>query len=111
VVTGPLDGPGDPRRLGFAAAGLEPPTVALNCESFSTLLSLISGLDLIGIMPAPFFEQVGRHAGIVKLPIDDALPRVTLHAVWRADAPLAAPAQRLLEALEHESIEVRRAAR
>lgn len=108
VVTGPGDGPGDPQRLGFAAAGLATPPVVLHCESFATLLSLLPHTDAIGIMPAQFYDEAGRHAGLARLPMDDALPRVTVHALWRADAPQSAPAQRLLEALEQEALAVRR---
>lgn len=109
VLTGPLHGPGDPANLGFARLGLATPPVVLACESFSTLVAIMPSLDAVGIMPAGFFEQYARRMGLAKLPIDDPLPRVMLHALWRADAPLTAPAGRLLEAMEHEALGLRRA--
>jgi LysR family transcriptional regulator, regulator of abg operon len=107
VVTGPPNGPGDPMHLGFEHRGLATPPVVLQCESFSTLVALMPSIDAVGIMPQGFFERYARHMGIVQLPIDDPLPRVTLHAVWRADTPLTAPAARLLDALEQEASGVR----
>jgi LysR family transcriptional regulator, regulator of abg operon len=108
VVTGPLNGPGDPKHLGFEQRGLESPPVVLQCESFSTLLAVLPSIDAVAIMPEGFFAAYAARMGIVRLPIEDPLPRVSLHAVWRADTPLTAPATRLLEALEQEASEVRR---
>lgn len=107
VVTGPPDGPGDPRQLGFERQGLATPPVVLQCESFSTLVAVMPSIDAVAIMPQGFFAEYAHRAGIVQLPIEDPLPQVTLHAVWRADTPLTAPATRLLEALEQEAREVR----
>ncbi len=107
VVTGPPNGPGDPAHLGFERLGLATPPVVLQCESFSTLVALLPSIDGVAIMPQGFFDQYAARMGIVRLPIDDPLPRVTLHAVWRADAPLTAPAARLLDAMEQEARGVR----
>lgn len=107
VLTGPRGGPGDPRRLGFEQLGLAIPPVVLECESFSTLLAVMPGVDVVGNMPEGFYHAYAAALGIVSLPIDDPLPRVTLHAVWRADVPLTAPAAHLLDAMEAESRAVR----
>jgi LysR family transcriptional regulator, regulator of abg operon len=111
VVTGPPNGPGDPAHLGFDRLGLATPPVVLQCESFSTLVALMPSVDAVGIMPQGFFDRYAGRMGLVRLPIDDPLPRVTLHAVWRADAPLTALAARLLDALEVEARGVRAARR
>ena len=103
VLTGPHDGPGDPRRLGFERLGLAVPPVMLECESFSTLLAVMPSVDAVGIMPAGFYDSYAASLGIVSLPIEDPLPHVTLHAVWRADVPLTAPAAHLLDSMEAES--------
>src|SRR5690606_35361581 len=108
VLTGPAHGPGDPAHLQFEALGLKPPQVELECESFSTLLGLMSGLDVVGIVPSSFLERYGRRAGLVALPIQDALPVTTIYAVLRADAPLTLPAQDLLEAFLQEAREFSR---
>ena len=45
-----------------------------------------------------FFESYGPREGLVKVPIDDVLPRITICVAWRADVPLTLPAQRMLDA-------------
>ncbi|WP_167752941.1 LysR substrate-binding domain-containing protein [Pusillimonas caeni] len=109
ILTGPTHGPGDPAHLRFEALGLRPPHVELECESFSTLLGLMSALDVVGIMPRSFLDRHGRRAGLVALPIEDPLPVTTIYAVLRADAPLTLPAQDLLEAFLQEAREFSRA--
>ncbi len=107
VLTGPRGGPGDPRRLGFEQIGLAVPPVVLECESFSKLLALMPGADVMGIMPEPFYRAHAALHGIVSMPIEEPLPRVALHAVWRAEVPLTAPAAHLLDAIEAQSRSLR----
>ncbi len=104
VRIGPAGGPGDPARREFETLGLTSPKVQMQCESFSTLLALMPSIDMIGIMPHGFFERYGPREGLVKLPLDDVLPRITICAAWRADTPLTLPAQRMLDALSDESV-------
>ena len=106
VLTGPTGGPGDPVHLPFEALGLPHAQVALECESFSTLLALMPTLDLVGVMPLGFVERYGPRMGLVALPIEDPLPRTMIQVLSRADTPLTLPAQRLLDALVQEAREV-----
>lgn len=108
IVAGPATGPGDPAHLGFDVRGMPNPPVSVTCESFSTLLALIPSVDAVAIMPDAFFEGYAAPLGLVQLPIVDPLPRVTVHAAWRADAPLTAPASHFLDALEQEAAARRR---
>lgn len=103
VMTGPPGGFGDPARLPFAELGLAIPPVAVECPSYSTLLSLLPGTELLGILPHTFFERHALHYELVALPLDDALPNVLVHSIVRADALLTPPAQRLLEAFTLEA--------
>jgi DNA-binding transcriptional LysR family regulator len=103
VLTGPAGGPGDPVHLEFEASGLSPPKVRLECESFSTLLALMPGLDLIGVMASGFLQRYGPRVDLVQLPIREPLPITTIHLLSRADRPLTVPAQRLLEAITQEA--------
>lgn len=123
VLSGPAQGPGDPRRLDFGAAtGATPevvsaavpaagtgPRVVLECESFATLLALLPSVEAVALVPQSFFERHGPRMGLVRVPVTDQLPHVTLHAVWRADAPLTAPASSLLDALMQEAAQHRSA--
>ena len=110
VLAGPVGGPGDPRRLDFQGRELHPMAITLECESFSTLLAVLPSMDAVALVPAGFYEHHGPRLGLVRLPITEGLPRVTLHAVWRADTPLTAPAGTLLDALEQEARRLRRPA-
>ncbi|TAL55077.1 LysR substrate-binding domain-containing protein [Pandoraea sp.] len=101
ILTGPAGGPGDPVQLGFESLGLQTPAVHLECESFSTLLGLMPTTDVVGIMPRGFFQRYGPRMGLVELPIEDPLPRISIHAVARADVRLTVPAQRLLDEFTH----------
>jgi LysR family transcriptional regulator, regulator of abg operon len=103
VLTGPAGGPGDPVHLALETRGLAPPKVRLECESFSTLLALMPGLDVIGVMPRGFFERYGSGVDLVALPIGDPLPATTIHLLSRMDRPLTIPAQRLFEAIAREA--------
>lgn len=103
VRMGPPGGPGDPNRSEFAALGLSNPRVQMQCESFSTLLSLMPNIDMIGIMPQGFYEHYGRLQGLVALPLIDQLAPITVCAAWRADRPLTPQTQRMLDALISES--------
>lgn len=103
VLTGPAGGPGDPRNLRFDAENTLVPKVRLECESFATLLAVMPQLDVVGIVPRGFLDRYGPAVDLIELPIADALPNATIHAMYRADTPLTVPAQRLLEAFTAEA--------
>ena len=107
-LTGPVFGPGDPVHLGLEAQGLSPPRVMLECESFSTLLAVLPGMDAVALMPRRFFDSHGPRTGLVALPIADALPQTTIHLFSRTDAPLTLPTQRLKDGFEQEAKALRR---
>jgi DNA-binding transcriptional LysR family regulator len=103
VLTGPAHGPGDPEHLSLEALGLPPPRVKLECESFSTLLAVLPGMDALALMPKRFFDSHGPRTGLTALPITDALPKTTIHIFWRTDGPLTLPTQCLKENFEQEA--------
>ena len=109
VLTGPLHGPGDPVHLGLETFGLPPARVTLECESFSTLLAVLPGMDAVALMPQRFFDRHGPRTGLVALPITEALPLTTIHLFQRSDGPLTLPAQRLRVSFELEAKALRRA--
>lgn len=129
VLTGPDGGPGDPAKLDFDARLVAPrspdgdhppdaaaprqaarPPVVLLCESFATLLSLLPSIEALALVPRSFFDRHGLANGLVRVPVQEPLPQVTLYAVWRAEAPLSLPASRLLDALTVEAAQLRPAA-
>jgi len=109
VLTGQVHGPGDPVHLALEDRGLPPPRVTLECESFSTLLAVLPGMDAVALMPQRFFDSHGPRNGLVVLPIADPLPQTTIHLFRRTDGPLTLPTQRLKDSFEQEAKALRRA--
>jgi DNA-binding transcriptional LysR family regulator len=103
INTGSPGGPGDPMHLNFEALHLSPPTLTLSCESFTTLLAMLTNMDALALVPQSFFDMYGQRPGLVRLPIADPLPYIKVCAAWRADAPLTTPASFLLDSLELEA--------
>jgi LysR family transcriptional regulator of abg operon len=103
VLAGPAGGPGDPRRLSFGDRVVTAPTIVLECESYSSLLAVLPSIDAIAIVPLAFQQKYCAGVGLVNIDTAEVMPRVKLHAVWRADRPLTAPASSLLDALEQEA--------
>lgn len=107
ALTGPPGGFGDPAWLPFKELGLAVPHISVECQSFSTLLTLLPRSGLIGVLPRRFLEMHAPHYELVELPLEDPLPSVTVHSIVRADTVLTPPAQLLLEALEQEASHIR----
>lgn len=103
VLPGPVDGPGDPRRLVFGGNSPEAPHIALECESYSSLLAVLPSVDAVALVPRGFQERHGQAAGLVTIDIAEDPPRVMMHAVWRAATPLTEAAAALLDAFEQEA--------
>lgn len=106
LLSGPRLGPGDPVHLGFAQRGLSEPLVVVECESFSTLLAVLPGMDTLAIVPARFHQVHGPRMGLVALELQEKLPATTIHIFTRADAPLSLPAQRLVDTFLQEASSV-----
>lgn len=103
ILTGPALGPGDPHHLGFEGAGLPPPQIGLECESFSTLLAVLPRVDMLALVPQTFFERHGPPMGLVGIGLEETLPPTMVHLFTRTDGPLTLPTQRLLDAFEREA--------
>ena len=103
LLSGPRLGPGDPVHLGFAERGLPDPRVTVECESFSTLLAVLPGMNTLAIVPKRFHEVHGPRMGLVALALRETLPPTTIHIFSRTDAPLSLPAQRLLDTFLQEA--------
>lgn len=110
LLSGPRLGPGDPLHLGFEQRGLDAPKVTLECESFSTLLAVLPQMPTLAIVPRRFYEVHGPRMGLVALGLQEKLAGTTIHLLFRADAPLSLPAQRLLDTFSQEAVFVGRSA-
>ncbi|MBU4611774.1 LysR family transcriptional regulator [Achromobacter sp. GG226] len=107
IITGPQHGPGDPATLGGELWQDAPARIGLECSSFSTLLALLPEVDAVALLPKRIFDAHAANAGLVALPIDEALPVTQIHAFVRTDVPLSVPAQRFLDAVEAQAQRMR----
>jgi DNA-binding transcriptional LysR family regulator len=110
ILMGPRGGPGDPRHLRLPARGMPEPEVTLTSESFPTLLALMGDADLVAVMPRRFVAQFGSRLNLAALPIEDTLTQTTIHALHRAETPLPAAVERMLDGLRQEAAELSGAA-
>jgi len=103
LLSGPRLGPGDPIHLGFEQRGMDSPKVIVECDSFSTLLAVLPQMQTLALVPRRFYEVHGPRMGLVALGLQEKLPSTTIHLIFRADAPLSLPAQRLLDTFSQEA--------
>ena len=70
-----------------------------DCQSFSAMLTLLAGSDMLAVVPHPFLDmpEVARH--LQEIPIAERLPGLTVGLHTRADAPLTRPAAALARLL------------
>ena len=79
--------------------GAPEPNRITECESFSTMLALLSGSDMLAVVQRPFLDmpQVSEH--VQEIPIAERLPGLTVGMHTRAEAPLTRPAAALARML------------
>ena len=82
------------RAIGVPEAGQ-----ITECESFSTLLTLLAGSDMLAVVQHPFLDMPQVAQVIQEIPITQRLPGLTVGLHTRADAPLTKPAAALARLL------------
>jgi len=83
----------------FAAAGLPPPNVRVQCESHATALALIANSDIMGLLPVQDVEAGIKAGQLQCVEVRERLRRPRMGAFMRADTPLSPAAQTMLQAL------------
>lgn len=83
----------------FAAAGLPPPTVNIQCESYAAALALLTRTDTLGLIMPQLLTEPYTHAFLQQLNLDEPPPEVTVGMLSRADAPLAPAANAMARAV------------
>jgi DNA-binding transcriptional LysR family regulator len=84
LSTSTFDLPGGPVERLFAAAGLPPPRLAVQCESQNTLVALLGRSEMLGFLQrrtlaaAPVLQEIA---------LAESLPSVTAGIFTRADTP------------------------
>lgn len=71
----------------------------IECESFSALLTLLAGSDLLAVVQHPFLDLPQVAEAVQPIPIAERLPGMTVGLHTRADAPLSRPAAALARLL------------
>jgi DNA-binding transcriptional LysR family regulator len=81
------------------AMGVPEPKRITECESFSAMLALLAGSDMLAVVQHPFLgmPQVAQH--VQQIRIVERLPGLTVGLHTRADVPLTRPAAALARLL------------
>ena len=97
-------GPGAMIDEAFARCGLPAPRRGMTCESFLALPALVATSTLMATMPRMVFELNAFRAELHEVPIQDPLPRPTVHVLRRHDLPLTPAAQDLIGWVRHHAL-------
>jgi len=98
LTTSSLGLPGGPFERLFAAAGLPLPRPVIQCESHNTLVALLAGTDMLGLMQRRMLAEPNGRDLLQEIPIADAVPSVTAGIFTRADTPLTQVAAAMVKA-------------
>jgi DNA-binding transcriptional LysR family regulator len=79
--------------------GVPLPQRITECESFSAMLTLLAGSDMLAVVQHPFLDMPQVAQVIQEVPIVERLPGLTVGLHTRADAPLTKPAAALARLL------------
>jgi LysR family transcriptional regulator, regulator of abg operon len=86
--------------------GVPDPQQIIECESFSTMVTLLAGSDLLAVVQHPFLDLPQVADAIREVPVAERLPGLTVGLHTRADAPLTKPAAALARLLSELSRKV-----
>ena len=73
-------------RTAFQRARLPVPRCPVYCETLTGLVRLVSGSDLVGVLPAEVFEALPAGSGLVRLPLEISPRSGSLSLIRWADA-------------------------
>ena len=91
------------RRVAAAEAlraiGAPEPRRITECESFSAMVTLLAGSDMLAVVQHPLLDMPQVADALQEIPIAQRLPGLTVGLHTRADAPLTRPAAALARLL------------
>jgi LysR family transcriptional regulator, regulator of abg operon len=79
--------------------GAPEPRRITECESFSAMVALLAGSDMLAVVQHPFLDLPQVAEQIQQIPLAERLPGLTVGLHTRADAPLTRPAAALARLL------------
>jgi LysR family transcriptional regulator, regulator of abg operon len=109
LSTSTLNLPGGPLERLFAAAGLPPPGSVIQCESYNTVVALLAGTDMVGLLQRRTLKEPFAREALHQLAVADTLPSVTAGIYTRADTPLTRAAAAMARAATAVARELTRA--
>jgi LysR family transcriptional regulator of abg operon len=89
----------DATAAALRALGVPEPKRITDCESFSTMLTLLAQTDMLAVVQHPFLDMPQVAQAVQQVPIAEQLPGLTVGLHMRADAPLTRPAAALARLL------------
>lgn len=95
----------------YAAAGLPPPRVIVQCESYASAIALMAKTEALGIVVPQLLGEPYAKGTLQQIRIDDRVPSLTFGIFRRADAPLSPAASAMAEAVTATARELARASR
>jgi DNA-binding transcriptional LysR family regulator len=97
LVHGPAEGPGGLFAGLAEAAGAFRPVSLTRCHSLSTLLEILATGDGLAFLSDRLFARFGAQYNLCRVPVEDALPEISLSLIQRRDVPLTPAADRLAQ--------------
>ena len=83
----------------FSSAGLPPPRMVVQCESYTTALAILASTDALGILVPQLLAERNAHGFLQQIRIQDPVPDMHFGMFTRTDAPLTAAAAAMAEAV------------
>lgn len=103
VVGAPAGQPGAGIFEAFARAGLGTPQVELQTDGLIDTLAMAAGSDCLAMLPAALLRHGLVRECLVRLPVEEDLPRYTVALLTRRDGSLTPAAQELATQFEREA--------
>jgi len=80
AIVGPsVSGPVDVLHEAFAVRRMRAPRVVASCPDYASLLHLMAGSDLLGVLPHPALLESAAKGQVVPLRLREAFPRYEMH--------------------------------
>lgn len=90
---------GAPLDLLFSAAGLPGPRAVIECESYSSMVTLIAKSDMLGSISRELFATPQARDSLEEIRVADPLPSLTVGIITRNDPPLTPVAAAMARAV------------
>lgn len=97
IIHGSKDGPSGLFAGAFTGRAWPMPAAFTNCHSLTTIIALMAETSAFCVLSQQLYETISPSAGIVIVPIEDALPRFPLSLVTQKTRPLTPAAAELAQ--------------